>query len=115
VGNYEQQSQLEIEEKDWHKIVHKKDEANPDKEREWVDDIVLDHRIASRMQRYVLSPEDEARAQRIDQGIEYIIGEERPPHIPFWQRMWIKYGYGEDPEVTKRKPILGNFDGEDGA
>ncbi|KAL3450937.1 mitochondrial import inner membrane translocase subunit Tim54 [Aspergillus insuetus] len=115
VGNYEQQSQLEIEEKDWHKIVHKKDEANPDKEREWVDDIVLDHRIASRMQRYGLSPEDEARAQRIDQGIEYIIGEERPPHVPFWQRLWIKYGYGEDPEVTKRKPILGNFDGEDGA
>ncbi|KAJ0420182.1 mitochondrial import inner membrane translocase subunit Tim54 [Aspergillus carlsbadensis] len=115
VGNYEQQSQLEIEEKDWHKIVHKKDEANPDKEREWTDDIVLDHRIASRMQRFVLSPEDEARAQRIDQGIEYIIGEERPPHVPFWQRMWIKYGYGEDPEVTKRKPILGNFDGEDGA
>ncbi|KAL2803045.1 mitochondrial import inner membrane translocase subunit Tim54 [Aspergillus granulosus] len=115
VGNYEQQSQLETEEKDWHKSVHKKDEANPDKEREWLDDVVLDHRIASRMQRYVLSPEEEARARRIDQGVEYIIGEERPPHVPFWQRMWIKYGYGEDPEVTKRKPILGNFDGEDGA
>jgi len=115
IGNYEQQSQLEVEEKDWHKSVHKKDEANPDREREWLDEITLDNRIASRMRRYVLSPEEEVRAQRIDQGVEYIIGEERPPHVPFWQRMWIKYGYGEDPEVTKRKPILGNFDGEDGA
>ncbi|KAL3464783.1 mitochondrial import inner membrane translocase subunit Tim54 [Aspergillus heterothallicus] len=114
VDSYEQQSQLEIEEKDWHKSVHKKDEANPEKEREWLNDIVMDHRIASRMQRYVLSPEEEARAQRIDQGVEYIMGEERPPHVPFWQRMWIKHGYGEDPEVAKRKPILGNFDGEDG-
>ncbi|KAL2853764.1 mitochondrial import inner membrane translocase subunit Tim54 [Aspergillus pseudoustus] len=115
VGDYEQQSQLEVEEKDWHKSVHKKDEANPDKEREWLDDIALDHRIASRMRRYVLSPEEEVRAQRINQGVEYIIGEERPPHVPFWQRMWIKYGYGEDPEFTKRKPILGNLDDEGSA
>ncbi|KAL2865518.1 Tim22-complex subunit TIM54 [Aspergillus lucknowensis] len=113
-GNYEQQSQLETEEKEWHKSVHKKDESNPDKEREWLDDIVLDRRIASRMQRFVLSPEEHARAQRLDQGVEYIIGENRPPSVSFWQRMWIKYGYGEDPELAKRKPILGNFDGEDG-
>ncbi|KAI9369954.1 import inner membrane translocase subunit tim54 [Aspergillus egyptiacus] len=114
-GAYEQQSQLEHEEPDWHKSVHKKDESHPDKEREWLDDIVLDPRIASRMKRYTLSPEEEARAQRIDQGVEYILGEERPPAVPFWQRMWIKYGYGEDPEVAKRKPLIGNFDGEDGA
>ncbi|KAL2828947.1 mitochondrial import inner membrane translocase subunit Tim54 [Aspergillus cavernicola] len=113
-GTYEQQSQLESEEPDWHKSVHKKDESNPDKEHEWLDDIVLDSRIASRMQRYVLSAEEEARAQRIDQGVEYILGEERPPVLSVWQRMWIKYGYGEDPELTKRKPILGNIDGEDG-
>lgn len=113
-GSHEQQSQLESEEREWHKSVHKKDEANPDREREWTDDIVLDTRIASRMQRYVLTTEDEARAQRIDQGDEYILGEERPPHVPFWQRMWIKYGYGEDPELAKKKPMFGNIDGEEG-
>ncbi|KAL5334724.1 mitochondrial import inner membrane translocase subunit Tim54 [Aspergillus crustosus] len=111
---YEQQSQLEHEERDWHKSVRKTDESNPDKEREWLDSIAIDPRIASRMQRYILSCEEETRAQRIDQGIEYIIGEERPAPISFWQRAWMKYGYGEDPEVTKRKPILGNIDGEDG-
>lgn len=112
-GVYEQQTQLEHEEKDWHKSVHKPDETNPDREREWASDMVLDPRIASRMQRYFLSSEEESRAQRIDQGIEYILGEERPPAVPFWQRMWIKYGYGEDPELAGKKPILGNIDAED--
>ncbi|KAL5045262.1 hypothetical protein BDW71DRAFT_89625 [Aspergillus fruticulosus] len=109
---YEQQSQLSHEERDWHKSVHKTDDSNPEKEREWLNDIDLDPRIAGRMQRYVLSEEEEARAQRIAQGLEYIRGEERPPHVPFWQRVWIKYGYGEDPEVVKRKPIIGNIDEE---
>ncbi|KAL4933975.1 Tim22-complex subunit TIM54 [Aspergillus undulatus] len=107
------QSQLEHEEADWHKSAHQKDEANPEREREWTSEIVLDPRIASRMQRYALSPEEEARAQRIEQGTEYIIGEERPEPVSFLQRMWIQYGYGEDPEVAKRKPIFGNIDQED--
>lgn len=111
-GNYEQQTVLEHEEKEWHKSVHKRDEA--DKEREWLDDVVLDPRIASRMQRSVLSPEEESRAQRIVTHEEYILGEERPAIVPFWKRMWIKYGYGEDEETLKKKPILGNIDGEDG-
>ncbi|RDW94101.1 Tim22-complex subunit TIM54 [Aspergillus mulundensis] len=109
---YEQQTQLAHEERDWHKSVHKTDEANPDKEREWLGDVVLDPRVAGRMQRYVLSGEEEARAQRIAEGVEYIRGEERPPHVSIWQRVWIKYGYGEDPEVAKRKPIYGNIDEE---
>lgn len=110
--NYEQQSILEDEEKEWHKSVHKRDEN--DKEREWLDEVVLDPRIASRMQRAVLSADDDARSQRIVEKKEYILGEERPAHVPFWRRMWIKYGYGEDEETLKRKPILGNIDGEDG-
>jgi Inner membrane protein import complex subunit Tim54. len=36
---YEQQNVLEAEEKEWHKSVHKREET--DKEREWLDDIVL--------------------------------------------------------------------------
>lgn len=114
-GTFEQQTALEHEEKEWHKSVHKRDEENKDKEREWLDDVVLDQRIASRMQRALLSPEDEARSQRIASQEEYILGQERPPPVAFWQRMWIKYGYGEDEEILRKKPILPNVDGEDSA
>ncbi|EAW10622.1 Tim22-complex subunit TIM54 [Aspergillus clavatus NRRL 1] len=113
-SSYEQQTVLEHEESEWHKSVHKKDETNPDKEREWLNEIVLDPRIASRMQRSLLSPEDEARSQRLAESTEYILGEERPIPVPFWKRMWVKYGYGEDEEALKMKPIIGNLDGEDG-
>ncbi|CAG8199851.1 unnamed protein product [Penicillium salamii] len=109
---HEQQTVLEIAEKEWHKSVRKREEDG--KEREWLDDVVLDQRIASRMQRALLSPEDEARSQRIGELQEYILGEERPAHVPFWKRMWINYGYGESEEALRRKPILGNLDGEDG-
>ncbi|KAE8151834.1 mitochondrial import inner membrane translocase subunit Tim54 [Aspergillus avenaceus] len=109
-GTHEQQTLLEEEEQEWHKSVHRKDEANPDKEREWVDTVVVDPRIASRMHRYVLSPDDEARSQRIAQGTEYILGEERPAPVSFWQHLWIKYGYGEDEETLKRKPIVEKFE-----
>ncbi|PYH45938.1 Tim22-complex subunit TIM54 [Aspergillus saccharolyticus JOP 1030-1] len=101
-------------ERDWHKSVHRTDDANPDKEREWLDPIVLDPRLASRMHRYTVSPEEEARATRIAHGEEYILGEERPAPVPVWKRLWIKYGYGEDEETLKRRPILGNLDNEDG-
>lgn len=109
-GNYEQQTVLEIEEKEWHKSVRKREEG--EKERVWLDDIVVDSRIASRMNLSQLSPEDEARSQRIAEQKEYILGEERPAPIPFWKSMWIKYGYGEDEETIRRKPILGNYSGE---
>ncbi|CAI7667465.1 unnamed protein product [Penicillium crustosum] len=111
--NYEQQTVMEAAESEWHKSVHKRPEDENVKEREWLDDIVLDQRIASRMQRATLSPEDEARSQRIAEQQEYILGEERPAPVPFWKRMWIDYGYGESDEVLRRKPILGNIDGED--
>ncbi|KAJ5567437.1 hypothetical protein N7535_006743 [Penicillium sp. DV-2018c] len=109
---YEQQTVMEAAEKEWHKSVHKREED--EKESEWLDDVVLDPRIASRMQRAILSPEDEARSQRIAQLQEYILGEERPAPVPFWKRMWIKYGNGESEEALRRKPIIGNLDGEDG-
>lgn len=112
--SYEQQSALEHEEVEWPKSVRKRDESDPDKEREWLDEIVLDSRIAGRMQRFVLPAEEEARAQRIGEGKEYILGQERPPHVPFWKRVWIKYGYGEDEETLRMKPIVDNVD-EDGS
>lgn len=112
--SYEQQTILEEAEQEWHKSVHKRDPVDPngDNEREWLDDVVLDPRIASRMQRYTLCPHEEARAQRIDEGAEYILGEERPAPVPLWKKLWVQYGYGEDEETLKRKPILGNIDEE---
>ncbi|KAJ5374890.1 Mitochondrial import inner membrane translocase subunit Tim54 [Penicillium concentricum] len=110
--NYEQQTVMQAAESEWHKSAHKREEGE-EKEREWIDDMVLDPRIASRMQRATLAPEDEARAQRIAEKQEYILGEERPIPVPFWKRMWIDYGYGESDEALRRKPILGNLDGED--
>ncbi|KAJ5659553.1 Mitochondrial import inner membrane translocase subunit tim54 [Penicillium longicatenatum] len=110
---HEQQTVLEKEEESWHKSVRKRDDA--ELEREWLDDIVLDPRISSRMNLALLSPEDEARSQRIAEHQEYILGEERPLPIPFWKSMWIKYGYGEDEETIRRKPIIGNYDDEFGA
>ncbi|KAJ5596708.1 hypothetical protein N7450_003166 [Penicillium hetheringtonii] len=112
-GTFEQQTILEKEEQEWHKSVHKRDET--DKERVWLDNIVLDPRIASRMKHSLLSAEDEARSERLAEQKEYILGEERPAPVPFWRRMWINYGYGEDDETIRRKPILGNIDDEETA
>ncbi|KAJ6083981.1 Mitochondrial import inner membrane translocase subunit Tim54 [Penicillium sp. IBT 16267x] len=107
---HELQAVLEKEEESWHKSVRKRDDE--ELEREWLDDIVLDPRISSRMNIALLSPEDEARSLRIAEHKEYILGEERPEPVPFWKSMWIKYGYGEDEETIRRKPIIGNYDAE---
>lgn len=113
---YEQQGILAKEEQEWHKSIHKRDpvSADGDNEREWLDDIVLDPRIASRMHRYTLSSDEVSRAQRIATGEEYIRGEEKPAPMPLWRHLWVKYGYGEDDETLKRKVVLGDIDGEDG-
>jgi mitochondrial import inner membrane translocase subunit TIM54 len=66
--NWEQQSVLVEEEPTWHKSVRKP--PKDDLERVWLDDVVMDPRIAERMSRFVLDPEEEARAQRIGQGTE---------------------------------------------
>lgn len=65
---WEQQTLLQAEEADWHKSVRKPRED--DVERVWLDDVVLDRRIAERMRRFELAPEEEERAQRIGQGRE---------------------------------------------
>ncbi|KAK4237447.1 mitochondrial import inner membrane translocase subunit Tim54 [Achaetomium macrosporum] len=67
---YEQQKELEWEEKDWVKSVWKEDDPKdaeaaeiPEKVR--AKPIVMDQRIAERMRRFQLLPEDEERASRI--------------------------------------------------
>jgi hypothetical protein len=61
----------------------------------------------------MISPEDEARSLRIFKQEEYILGQQRPAPVPFWKDLWIKYGYGEDEETIRKKPILPNVDEED--
>lgn len=70
---WEQQKELEWEEKDWVKAVWKEDKKKSDDadddeastERIWAKPVVLDPRIATRMRRYEMQPEDEAHARAI--------------------------------------------------
>ena len=59
----EQQTALVKEETEWHKNAKKRVEG--ESERTWLEPIVLDPRIAERMRRFELTPEDEARAATI--------------------------------------------------
>jgi mitochondrial import inner membrane translocase subunit TIM54 len=59
----EQQTALFEEEKEWHKSARVRVEGEP--ERTWLEPVVLDPRISSRMRRFELTAEDEARARSI--------------------------------------------------
>jgi import inner membrane translocase subunit TIM54 len=59
----EQQTALFEEEKEWHKSARVRVEG--ELERTWLEPLVLDPRIGSRMRRFELSAEDEARASSI--------------------------------------------------
>lgn len=62
---WEQQRLLAYEEPDWHKSTRERKDDNG-KERVWLDDMVLDSRIAERMKRFMLEPEVEERAKSIN-------------------------------------------------
>lgn len=59
----EQQALLHHEESEWHKSIRKR-VTEEGKEDLWRDPVVLDERLASRMRRFVLSDEDERRAEQ---------------------------------------------------
>ncbi|PVI05942.1 hypothetical protein DM02DRAFT_667938 [Periconia macrospinosa] len=61
-SKWEQQQLLEHEEVDWHKSVTKREDDS--KERVWLDDMVLDPRIAGRMRKFELDSEVEQRASQ---------------------------------------------------
>ncbi|OAP60750.1 hypothetical protein AYL99_05752 [Fonsecaea erecta] len=68
---WEQQSLLLQEEPRWHKSVRKPRTDDDDSyEPIWVRDMVIDERIGSRMRKFQLDPEEEARADRIGRGQE---------------------------------------------
>jgi mitochondrial import inner membrane translocase subunit TIM54 len=50
---WEQEVLLENEVSDWHKSVSKREESDDKKERVWLDPVILDDRIASRMRKFV--------------------------------------------------------------
>lgn len=56
------------EERDWWKTTYR--EREPHEESVWIEPCVVDERLASRMSRFEMSAEEEARASRIGQGKE---------------------------------------------
>jgi import inner membrane translocase subunit TIM54 len=68
----EQQTALFEEEKEWHKSARVRKEDEP--ERTWLEPIILDPRIASRMRRSELTAEDEERANTFNVPEEEVEG-----------------------------------------
>ena len=90
---FEQESINVQDELTWHKSVRKPKKIDETRERIWMADMVLDPRITSRMRRFQLEPEEEARAARIDRG------EEKGRAIPV-------------DDLEKQESIIGNLDDE---
>lgn len=64
----EQKQVLAYEERDWWKTTWQARKEH--EESVWIEEIVLDHRLADRMQAFQLTAEDEDRAKRIGSGKE---------------------------------------------
>jgi import inner membrane translocase subunit TIM54 len=64
-GQWEQQRLLAYEEANYHKTARDRSKDEEGKERVWLDDMVLDPRIAERMRRFVIDAEVEERANRL--------------------------------------------------
>ncbi|KAI0020526.1 mitochondrial import inner membrane translocase subunit Tim54 [Xylariomycetidae sp. FL0641] len=91
----EQQRALAHEEKDWPKSVWKEAEeaesANPRKaeaERVWTRPVALDPRIAERMRRFAITPEEEARARAIVVPEEEVEGWIKGSLRSLWRWTW---------------------------
>lgn len=76
-GKWEQQWLLQQEETEWHKSVRERKDDNG-KESVWIDDMVLDPRIAERMRKFELDMEQEERARKMDAQKE----------DPWWTTVW---------------------------
>jgi mitochondrial import inner membrane translocase subunit TIM54 len=93
-ATFEQQTLLQDEEPYWHKSVRKPKKVDPAAEKIWMGEVVLDPRIASRMRKFELDPDEEARARRIGNG------EEKGRAIP-------------PPDESEKKVVIGNLENED--
>lgn len=65
-SQWEQAGLLQTDESEWHKSVRERKDDD-ERERVWLDDMVIDPRIGERMRRFVLDADEEQRAQRIPQ------------------------------------------------
>ncbi|KAF5548133.1 mitochondrial import inner membrane translocase subunit tim-54 [Fusarium phyllophilum] len=119
-GQYEQELVLKYEENDWVKSVWKPEEppkqdddntatapTEPPKEKIWPAPMVIDPRLAQRMRRFEIAPEDEARATQIKVPEAEIEG-------------WIKgsfrslWNYTVESVTAKpMRPNVGNVDGDE--
>ncbi|KAG5931410.1 hypothetical protein E4U53_001779 [Claviceps sorghi] len=120
-GQYEQQRMLEQEERDWPRSVweekegeadlEKQDEAGtatagPAKERIWASGMVIDPRIAQRMRRFEIRPDDEERAAKIVVPEEEVEGWVKGSLRSLWR--WGVSSLGSKPTG----PHVGNLDDE---
>ncbi|KAH7080260.1 mitochondrial import inner membrane translocase subunit Tim54 [Paraphoma chrysanthemicola] len=64
-AQWEQQRLLAYEEANFHKTARDRSKDEEGKERVWLDDMVLDARIAERMRRFIIDAEVEERANRV--------------------------------------------------
>ena len=90
-ASWEQQALLVAEESTWHKSVRKPRKEDDATEPIWIADIVIDERIGSRMGKFELEPEAEARASRLASGLE-------------------KADVKEPLDLRKEKVLVGNLD-----
>lgn len=97
----EQAQSLVEEEKDWHKAIRKHTEG--ERERTWLEDMVLDPRIAGRMRRAELSAEDEARAAKIVVPEEEIEGRIKGSLRRLWRSGKTYVGLGPKPSKPVRE------------
>jgi import inner membrane translocase subunit TIM54 len=104
----EQATVLAEEEKDWHKTTRKRVENEP--ERTWLEEIVLDSRIASRMRRAELSREDEERANRIVVLEEEIEGFIKGSLRGLWRSGKAYIGLGQDRKKSASDLDEGNLE-----
>jgi len=67
---WEQQAVLVPEEAYWHKSIYKPRKDDHNTERVWLNDVVLDSKIAERMRKFELAHDEQERAERIGSGAE---------------------------------------------
>ncbi|TWU78003.1 mitochondrial import inner membrane translocase subunit tim54 [Metarhizium rileyi] len=113
-GQHEQQLLLQEEERDWPKSTWKEEEpaaedkkkaaSEPERERIWTSPMVVDPRIAQRMRRFEIQPQDEERAARIVVPEEEVEGWIKGRLRSLW-----RWGAGSW-NVKPKGPNVGNLD-----
>ncbi|KAJ9606576.1 mitochondrial import inner membrane translocase subunit tim54 [Cladophialophora chaetospira] len=89
--SWEQQSLLVEEEPKWHKSTRKPRKEDDKSEPLFMAGMVIDERIGSRMRKFEIEPDEEARANRLASGVE-------KPNVP------------EPIDLRKEKVVIGNLD-----